>query len=247
MNGTAGSGGAGASAAPSPGVDLGGAHISHDLRGGHGRLRHRLLIFFGVGFAAIIGLGALGAVVGAPPSARLCRPYQPCGAPPTMARPLVNETVWRSSQYGFRLEYPGNDATISQQDAGSVTLGADLGDGDKGAILIQGSPAPPSQAIADQVSNLTGATQVSADTAPADQLLGSGVGYRTGVGSVHVGYFSAPQGVGQPINLASEAASNGRVTVSVTVGGPSGKTGPRSFLYELADLIINSVRWSGGG
>lgn len=102
--------------------------MHHHLRGGHGRLRHRLLILFGVGFASIIGLSALGAALGGPPSVRLCQPYRPCG-PPGVAHPLVNETVWRSPRYGFSLEYPGGDATISQQDASSVTLQAHLGSG----------------------------------------------------------------------------------------------------------------------
>jgi hypothetical protein len=163
-----------------------------------------------------------------------------------MARPLVNQTVWRSSRYGFSLEYPANAATISQQDPGSLTLQVDLG-GDVGTILVQGSSSvSPARAISSQIAGLTGVTQLSGDTNPADQLLGSGVGYRSGVGDVHVGYFSAPQGVGQPINLASEAATDGRVTVSVTVVGASGHAGPKSYLYELADMIINGIRWAGG-
>lgn len=72
------------------------------------------------------------------------------------------------------------------------------------------------------------------------------MGYRSGVGHVYVGYFNAPQGVGQSIHLASEAASAGGVAVSVTVGGPADQTGPSSELYQLGDVIINSVRWPGG-
>jgi hypothetical protein len=229
------------------GSGLRGGYVHPHLRGGHGRLRHRLLVFFGLGFAAILGLGALGSIAGAPSSAPLCQPSHPCGGPPSTGRPLVNQTVWRSSQFGFSLEYPGDEATVSGHDAASITLQVDLGNGNAGTILVQGSAASvrPAQAIANQITNLTGVTQLAPDTAAADQLLGSGVGYVPGAGSVHVGYFSSPQGVGQPVNLASEAASHGRATVSVTVGGPAGQTGPSSSLYQMADQIINSVHWSG--
>lgn len=234
-----------------------GAHVHPHLRGGHGRLRHRLLVVFGAGFALIIGLAALGAAVGAPQSKPLCRPYRPCG-PPRSMRPLINQTVWRSRRFGFSVEYPANLVTVASQDAGSLTLQADLRDGNTGTILIQGyshAVGSPAQAISSQLANLTGVTQLARDANTADQLLGSSVGYQPGEGRVSIGYFTAPQGVGEPVALATEAASDGSITVSVTVGGPSSDAGPRSLLYALGDQIVNSIRWpadrsdssSGGG
>lgn len=228
---------------------LRGAHVDHQLRAGHGRLRHRVLVAFAGLFAAVVGLSALGTAVGAPSGQPLCRPYRPCG-PPRIVRPLINQTVWRSGRWGFSLEYPSNEMAVSQQDAGSVTLQVDLGNGNTGTILVQGySPADasPGQAIARQIGDLSGVSQMGADTNPADQLLGSGVGYRPGAGRVFTGYFAAPQGVGQRVALASEAASDGSVTVSVTVGGPAGETGPSSLLYALGDQVINSIHWPAGG
>ena len=224
-------------------VDMRGAHVHHHLRAGHGRLRHRLLIFFAVGFTLLVGLGAVGALVAAPSSKPLCQPYKPCG-PPRMEQPLVNQTVWHSSRYGFGLEYPGNVVRISQQDSGSVVLQLS---GGSGTILVQGSPAGRSlsQAIFDQVHGLSGVTALAQDKDYVDQLLGSGVGYRPGLGRVFTGYFTAPQGVGQPVALASEAATKNGVTVSVIVGGPASEAGSRSFLFALGDEIINSVKWPG--
>jgi hypothetical protein len=161
-------------------------------------------------------------------------------------RPLINQTVWRSRQYGFSVEYPGNQMTVSQQDAGSLVLQADLGAGSTGTILIQGysrGAGSPAQAISRQLAGLTGVAQLGPDTDETHQLLGSSVGYQPGTGRVSIGYFSAPQGVGQPVALASEAASDGSVTVSVTIGAPSTLTGPRSLLYALGDQIVNSIRW----
>lgn len=224
-----------------------GAHVHPHLRGGHGRLRHRLLVVFGAGFALVIGLAVLGAAVGAPQTKPLCRPYRPCG-PLRAMQPLINETVWRSRRFGFSVEYPGNLVTVSSQDAGSLTLQADLHNGNTGTILIQGysrAVGSPAGAIARQLANLTGVTQLAPDTNASDQLLGSSVGYQPGEGRVSIGYFTAPQGVGQPVALATQAASDGSITVSVTVGGPSTETGPRSLLYAIGDQIINSVRWPG--
>ncbi len=238
----------GAPAPAGPPVDLRGAYVHPQLRGGRGRLRHRLLIVFASGFALIVGLAALGAAVGAPKTRPLCRPHRPC-APPRAMRPLINQTVWRSRQFGFSLEYPGNVVSVAGQDAGGLILRADLGSGNTGTILIQGysrDAGSPARAISRQLANLTGVTQLARDTNEADQLLGSGVGYRPGEGGVSIGYFSAPQGVGQQVALASEAASDGSTTVSVTVGGPSSQTGPRSLLYALGDQIINSIRWPAG-
>jgi hypothetical protein len=200
---------------------------------------------FAVVFAVIVGLAALGTAVGTPSNQPLCRPYKPCG-PPRAVQPLVNQTVWRSRRYGFSLEYPSGALSVSQQDAGSLTLQADLGNGNTGTILIQGSSVgagPPANAISRQIGNLTGVAQLGADTNSADQLLGSSVGYQPGQGRVYTGYFTAPQGVGQRVALASEAASDGTITVSVTVGGPADQAGPTSLLYALGDQIINSVRW----
>jgi hypothetical protein len=159
---------------------------------------------------------------------------------------LINQTVWRSRQFGFSLEYPGDELTVSHQDAGSLTLQVDLGDGNTGTILIQGysrGAATPERAITSQLANLTGVTQLAADPDETHRLYGASVGYQAGAGRASVGYFSAPQGVGQPVALASQAASDGSTTISVTVGAASDQTGSRSLLYALGDQIINSVHW----
>ncbi len=225
---------------------LRGAHVDHHLRGGHGRMRRRLLLVFAVLFAVIVGLGTLGSAVGAPTAKPLCRPYKPCG-PVHSVQPLINQTVWRSRRFGFTLEYPSRAFSVSQQDSGSLTLQTDLG-GSAGTILIQGSsikPGGPAQAISRQVGALSGVTQLGTDSNATDQVLGPEVGYQPGAGRVFTGYLSSPQGVGQRVVLASEAASHGSITVSVTAGAAAGQTGPSSVLYALADQIINSVRWPG--
>ena len=207
-----------------------------------GRLGAGILRFFLLVFLALIGFAILTTFLAAPVTVVPCTSGQPCGAPPKVP-PVVQETAWRSSQYGFTLDYPGSAARVSQQGPGGLILTTSV-NGKSGAVAVQGFPVAttPSQAITEQVSGLKGVSQLARDGNPAHQLLGAGVGYLPGAGQADVGDLTSPQG-SQPASLVSEAASNGHVTVSATVVGASSASGSRSDLYALADLIINSVRW----
>lgn len=228
-----------------PPVDMRGAHTRHHLRGSHGRLRHRLLIYFAGSLAVIIGLGALGSILGGPKQ-HLCQPFKPCVVP-RVARPLVNETVWQSSKYGYSLEYPGNYLTVVRQSPAGVFLELHLTNGDTAGILVQGSSGTsPAQAIRDQLGGLGGVAQLATDTIPADQLLGADVGNRPGAGRVYTGYLAAPQGVGNQLSLKSEAAKAGGITVSVIVLSASSDADPGSAPAQFGDAVINSIRWPGG-
>lgn len=209
---------------------------------GAGRLGRLILHVFVFAFLCVIGFSILTTVLAAPVVTSPCSGGQPCGAPPTV-RPVVQETAWRSSQYGFSVEYPGSVAKVSQRTPGRLVLTTNV-NGESGVVAIQGFPVgtTPSRAIAAQVGEIKGVSQLARDGDTAHQLLGAGVGYVSGAGRAYVGDLTSPQG-SQPASLVSEAASDGRVTVSATVVGATSASGPRSDLYALADLIINSVRW----
>src|SRR5437879_5685360 len=104
-------------------AQVGSAHVRPELRGRtRGRLRgHLVLVCFIVGLAAAVGVGAAVVVLAAPGNPPLCQPYTPCG-PPSTSMPLVNQTVWRSSAYGFHLEYPTGILAAARQDASGLTL-----------------------------------------------------------------------------------------------------------------------------
>lgn len=207
--------------------------------GGLGKFVVRAFMFI---FLVLIGLSVVTNLLVAPVVVVPCTNGQPCGAPPTVPA-VIRETPWRSSQYGFSLEYPASVVKVSQQTPSGVVLAVDVG-GKSGAVTIRGFGAgtTPAQAISDQVSGLGGLSQLAADTNPDHQLLGAGVGYVAGAGRTYVGDVTSPQG-SEPVSIASEAASDGRVTVSASVVGATGDSGNRSDLYAVADLIINSVRW----
>ncbi len=229
-----------------PPVDMRGAHTRHHLRGSHGRLRHRLLIYFAGALAVIIGLGALGSILGGPKQ-HLCRPFTPCVVP-RVARPVVNQTVWQSSRYGFSLEYPGNALSVVRQGPAGLFLGLHLNNGHTAAILVQGfSGTSLAQAIRNQIAGLSGITQVATDTLAGDQLLGADVGNLPGAGGVYTGYLAAPQGVGDQVALYSEAARRGGLTISVTVLADSSDSGAHSAPAFFGDVVINSIRWPGAG
>jgi len=209
--------------------------------GGLGRF---FLHLFGFLFLVFIGLSVLTNLLVAPVVVAPCASGQPCGAPPTVPA-VIRETAWRSSRYGFSLEYPASGVKVSQQTPSGVVLTVDV-TGKSGSLTVQGSGAgtTPAEAISDQVGRLSGVSQLAGDTNPAHQLLGAGVGYLAGAGRTYVGDVTSPQG-SQPVSIASQAGSNGRVTVSATVMGATSDSGYRSGLYAVADLIINSVRWPG--
>jgi len=213
-------------------------------RGSTGSLGGKILHVFLLLLLLLIGFSILTTVLVAPVTTAPCSSGQPCGAPPS-APAVIRETAWRSSLYGFSLDYPASVAKVSQQTPDTVFLATNI-DGQSATVAIEGFPeaTAPSQAIADQVGGLKGLSQVARDGNPAHQLLGAGVGYLSGAGRAYVGDLTSPQG-SQPANLVSEAASNGHVTVTATVVGTSSESGPRSDLYALADLIINSVQWPG--
>ncbi len=209
-----------------------------------GGLGKRVLHFFLFFFLLLIGLSILTNLLAAAVVVSTCTSGQPCGAPPTVPA-VIRETIWRSSRYGFTLEYPASVAKVSEQTPSGVVLTVDVS-GKSGAVTIQGfgGGTTPAEAISDQVRGLRGVSQLAADTNPAHQLLGAGVGYLAGAARTYVGDVTSPQG-SQPASIASEAASDGRVAVSATVVGDTSDSGYRSDLYAVADLIINSVRWNG--
>jgi hypothetical protein len=206
-----------------------------------------MLAIFVIVFAVIVGIGAALTSAQAPTRHAACQPFQPCGVPAAPVKPLVALSVFRSAQSGFSLEYDGSLLSISHRDRAGLTLGVQFNDGTTGALNIQAAPGlSPAAAIAARVKLLRGAVaQLTRDDDPADALLGPAVGLRAGGGQVLKGELEGPQGVSQSVQVAIEAANNGRVTLVATVLAPTQHSGPQSGLYSIADQVINSVKWSG--
>jgi hypothetical protein len=228
-------------------LDFRGAHVHHHLRGRTGgRLRgHLVLVTFIVALCASVGIGAVVVAVVAPGNPPLCKPYTPCG-PATSAPGLVNQTVWRSSQFGFTVEYPSGILSRSDQSGSGLVLDLETSSA-AGTIIVVAEPASQGttgQAITSELGKLSGLSSLAADTSAADRLLGPSVGYRSGAGGVYSAYADASQGVGGQQTIYAESASDGRVIITVLAVGASSDAGPKSALAQAADLVINSIRWA---
>jgi hypothetical protein len=232
-------------------LDLRGAHVRPERRGlAHGRLRpRRVLTGFIGGIAILIGVAAGIGAVATPVHRAPCAGSGACGAPPVLSEPLINETVWRSSLYGYSFEYPGRLLSVVDSSGSAAVLGAQFRNGGGATIVVRGEPASdgtPKSAIPAALGRLSGVSAIARDTTAGDQLLGGGVGHRLGAGGAYEGVLASPQGVSQSESIVVEAASDGRVLLTVSVAASSGDAGPRSELYQLADAIVNSVQWAGG-
>src|SRR5205807_9082341 len=131
---------------------------------------------------------------------------------------------------------------------GATLTGQDPSSGNSIAIIIRAAPAgrtSPSQAVTNLLANVNGVAQIAADPDRTHAILGAGIGHRAGVGGAYVGSVESPQGVSAQAGLAAEAASDGRVVVSMVAVGGSPDTGPATLLYQDADSIVNSIRWAG--
>ena len=201
-----------------------------------------------LGFGVFLGIIAVAAVViGAIAPAGLkarCAADQQCGSPPQLAAPLRNQRVWRSTAYGFTLEYSPAQWHISDQGATGVELTSDVAPVD---LVIKGStPTSPTELVQSQLSDLRGnVLGLASDPSAADTILGPAVGYRYGAGGAYVGAIDSPQGVQDQALLTVTAASSGQVGIVATTLTTERNASLRRQIYGLADSVINSITWPG--
>ena len=208
--------------------------------------------------ALLVAGAAVAIAVLAAPAARqpVCRPGVPCGTPPILSAKATRLAtlatfpgygVWQSSQLGFALRFDPQVWTITQQGPADVQLQSP---GGSGLLEIDGQSASagaPAQMLLDEESTLRGELLgFTADTAPADQLLGSGVGLRAGAGGVFDATIATPQAPQTPVAVAIETAGDGAVTIAAIVVTPTGNDPQtQAAVLAQADDIIDSVQWAG--
>lgn len=224
---------AAAEAAPSP------------LRRPRARLlsRGRVRAFAGFVAALLIATAVIGAIAPHRLQAR-CPATKPCGAPPLLAAPLHSEAVWRSSEFGFTLEYPPQEWRIGQQGPGGVELKSTVAPVD---LVVQGAnAAAPPQLVAAKVSSLrSNILGLTADPSTADTILGPEVGYRYGAGGAYVGAVDTPEGVTDQVLATVQAAVVGRVGIVATTLTDETRAGLRRQVYGIVDEVVNTISWPG--
>jgi hypothetical protein len=81
---------------------------------------------------------------------------------------------------------------------------------------------------------------LTVDDNPDDAILSPSVGFRRGVGDLFGGTFQTPQGAGVPVAVVVIAATDGRVTVAMTVVTPENN---RKAVFGLVDAVMNTFRF----
>ncbi|MDQ3880493.1 MAG: hypothetical protein M3295_05430 [Chloroflexota bacterium] len=209
----------------------------------------RLILIFVVVLVVILAVGAVLVFLLQPkPVAPECPdPSQACGIPPQPPSDLpalVTGTTWSSGDLGFAFEYDGELWTVNKEDGRSVEL---LVRTQSGAVTfgIQGASAAeanPQSLLDAAIGSLD--ERVLGLTAEADadrQPLGNPiVGYVDGVGGVYRGTLDSPQGPGSEVSVAVLAASDGQVSLVVTIVTPDEL---RDAAFSIGDSMMNTLRW----
>jgi hypothetical protein len=205
--------------------------------------RSRVLAF--AAFIVILGIsaGVISAVAPAQQRARCQGPGQ-CGIPPQLPAPLRTQAVWRSSRFGFALEYAPAEWRIQNQGPAGVELVSRVAPVD--LVVEGGNSSSPRALLEAKVSDLRSRLLGFArDPAAADTILGSAVGYRNGAGGAYVGAIDTPQGVSDQVLVSVLSASSNNVGVVATTVTDETSPSLRRQVYLLADDVLNSVTWPG--
>jgi hypothetical protein len=193
--------------------------------------------------ALVVATGVIGAIAPRKLQAR-CSATSPCGAPPSLAAPLRSESVWRSSEFGFALEYSPQQWKIGQQGAAGVELRSLVAPVD--LVVEGGNAAPGAQLVAARLSQLrSNVLGLTRDTSSADTILGPEVGYHYGVGGAYVGAVDSPQGVTDQVLATIQAAVSGPLGIVVTTLTNETRAGVRRQVYGLVDAVVNTITWPG--
>lgn len=214
-------------------------------RSGSRLTRVKRLLFVGVGF--IVALAVIGAVVGAsapPDQTPRCDADKPCGEPPSSPGTLRTDTHWTAKGLGVALDYDPGQWKVEVDQADSLQLTSKLA----GLVLIvqvERSTSDPSALIDERVNSLgKRVLGLEIDSDKATKILGPAVGHVDGAGRAYVGALDTPQGVQDQLKFALLASARHGVGVKVTALTDEQDPDRRKSVYQLADIVVNSVTWS---
>lgn len=158
-------------------------------------------------------------------------------------------TPWLSSELGFEFEYYASLWTVVQSDARGVSLRA----GYPARLTIEGVPAGEAGAQALLDARLAELKAEVPDLAPdpreRNTILGPAIGFVDGVGGSFAGSVTNAQGGTTPVGVTVLAASDGRISVVLTliVDNPETNRG-RSWRQQAArgtvSIVVKTFRWS---
>ena len=236
------------------------------------------LLRFAVVFIVILvaALLLVGAFTPAAPPAECPTAPAPCSVPPRPpgalpptgstgqgaavgSAELVVGTPWSSSEFGFSLHYdPGSwDVQQDEKDLLQLMSPTDPGADREDWVIVEGAPASsdtPEQLIQARVASLAQSVpDLALDSGSYYQVKGAEIGNVPGIARSYVGTLDATDGTPiAPVRYSIVAASNGRITVAVTVRtldpdeiadhGPPEITW-HMYSRQLADALLEDFRW----
>ena len=174
-----------------------------------------------------------------------CRPPTPPGPDDPLAPALVGGELVESDELGYRLDVDTSLWEFRKPSQRDVELRISVEDF-RVAVSLEGTPVPTPQedlqALVDQkVDELAGdVLGLAADTADEVQILLPAVGYRSGAGGKFAGTADTPQGPGSPVSVIVMAASDGEITVVMTVVSDEVV---KDDAFSVIDTLMNTFRF----
>ena len=169
------------------------------------------------------------------------------------AAPLIIGTIESNAELGYAVVYADSWWTVDDAAPRDIRLKIAWPAYGDPVLWIHAAPSAemtPAQLMAEQRDQL-GANVVGlvADTRPQNVIQDPEIGYQRGIGSTYTGTANSAQGVGKPVLMFFEAATNGRLSVSAVLvlegdftldyGRGSHSNGFRT----QADKVLNSFAW----
>ena len=238
------------------------------------------LLRYAIVLAVVLGIAVLAiGLLKAPAPPPQCPPAPaPCSVPPVppgtvpaggttgqtgagdSGAELVIGSAWSSSQLGFSLHFDP-DSWVLKEDQASVLQLISPSDSSGSVrndwVIVEGvaaSGTTPRQLIEQRVASLRKSVpDLAADSGAYYQVNGAEIGDVPGIAQVYVGTLDDTDGTPiAPVRYSIVAATNGRITVAVTVRtldpdeiadhGPPVITW-HMYSRQLADVLLEDFRW----
>ena len=160
---------------------------------------------------------------------------------PKFVTPLPESATFRSSAFGFEVDY--NAAwTVRSQDANGISLGTKLG-----LVTVVGTKGgqPLTQVLQSTVGALP--TAQWQDVAQVSDLKGAHIGDQDGIGAVYSANLIGTNSTSAQVRFAVIVASHGGVTVVFFVADPADpKNAPNGIPEgQSFDYMCSEFRWTG--
>jgi hypothetical protein len=183
---------------------------------------------------AAIGIGLIAMAQFAAPARTTCT----VNCAPKIVTPLPEEQSFRSSKYGFVVNY-SSAWKVRDQNAEGILLGTRIG-----SIQVVGSDGgSPDQAVDFTVASLP--TSRWQDVTRVDRLRGAHLGEEQGVGAVYSANLINASQAATKVRFAVIAATHGGVTVVVFAVDPADPKGSPHGMAEgqAFDYLCTEFAW----